>query len=163
MYILPKTEIPADCSPPSPRTTSSTAPSSEPTCPASRCSTGPHDPADIRLDARHPLQSAEGRRLPPDRTDPVRTATTGRPAKASIVRDDLVRPKALVGLRSCDLTGLLCLDRFFLGQEYVDDVYRDHRKKMFIVANTCVRPVPPVLLRLHRQRPGAPGRATTST
>ena len=61
---------------------------------------------------------------------------------AAIARDDLVRPKALVGIRACDLTGLLCLDRFYLGQEYVDEVYRDHRKKMFIVAVTCVRPFP---------------------
>ncbi|MCX5896154.1 MAG: 4Fe-4S dicluster domain-containing protein [Proteobacteria bacterium] len=49
-------------------------------------------------------------------------------------------PKALFGLRSCDLTGIQCLDRFFLGQEFVDDVYRHHRKKMFIVTNTCVVP-----------------------
>ena len=62
--------------------------------------------------------------------------------QAAIVREDLVRPKALVGIRACDLTGLLCLDRFFLGQEYVDEVYRDHRKKMFVLANTCVRPFP---------------------
>ncbi|MBP7706603.1 MAG: 4Fe-4S dicluster domain-containing protein [Candidatus Aminicenantes bacterium] len=62
--------------------------------------------------------------------------------RASVDREDLVRPKALVGIRACDLTGLLCLDRFFLGQEYVDEVYRDHRKKMFILANTCVRPFP---------------------
>jgi formate hydrogenlyase subunit 6/NADH:ubiquinone oxidoreductase subunit I len=49
-------------------------------------------------------------------------------------------PKALFGLRSCDLTGLQCLDRFFLGQEFVDEVYRSQRKKMFIVTNTCVAP-----------------------
>ncbi len=48
--------------------------------------------------------------------------------------------KALFGIRSCDLTGILCLDRFYLGQEFVDDVYRNHRKKMFIVSNTCVKP-----------------------
>jgi sulfhydrogenase subunit beta (sulfur reductase) len=47
------------------------------------------------------------------------------------------KPKALFGLRSCDLTGVLCLDRFFLGQEFVDDVFKNHRKKMFIVTNTC--------------------------
>jgi ferredoxin len=50
--------------------------------------------------------------------------------------------KALFGLRSCDLNGLRCLDRFFLGQEFVDEVYRQHRKKMFIVTNTCVSPFP---------------------
>lgn len=48
--------------------------------------------------------------------------------------------KALIGLRPCDLAGIMCLDRFFLGQEFVDDVYLAHRRKMFIVTNTCVTP-----------------------
>lgn len=48
--------------------------------------------------------------------------------------------KALFGLRSCDLTGLQCLDRFFLGQDYIDEMYRSFRKRTFIVANTCVSP-----------------------
>lgn len=51
-------------------------------------------------------------------------------------------PKALFGLRSCDLEGMLCLDRFFLGHEFVDEVYRNHRKNMFIVTNTCTAPFP---------------------
>jgi NAD-dependent dihydropyrimidine dehydrogenase PreA subunit len=99
------------------------------------------DPASIRLDAAisyNPPKSAvfpQAERILSYRYD--KDSRT-----AAIVRDDLVRPKALVGIRACDLTGLLCLDRFFLGQEYVDEVYRDHRKKMFIVANTCVRPFP---------------------
>ena len=54
--------------------------------------------------------------------------------------DYRIEPKALVGLRPCDLAGMLCLDRFFLGQEFVDEVYLNHRKKMFIVTNTCVTP-----------------------
>jgi len=49
-------------------------------------------------------------------------------------------PKALIGLRSCDLEGLLCLDRFFLGQEYADEVFLTHRKKAFIVSNSCTTP-----------------------
>lgn len=60
--------------------------------------------------------------------------------KTDIKLDDKVVPKALFGLRSCDLSGMLCLDRFFLGQEFVDEVYRDHRSKMFIVTNTCIAP-----------------------
>jgi len=48
--------------------------------------------------------------------------------------------KAIFGLRSCDLAGIQCLDRFFLGQEFVDDVYLLHRKQMFIVTNTCTKP-----------------------
>ncbi|MGE5359651.1 MAG: 4Fe-4S dicluster domain-containing protein [Bacteroidales bacterium] len=48
--------------------------------------------------------------------------------------------KALVGLRPCDLAGLQCLDRFFLGQEFVDEVYLAHRKQTFIVVETCIQP-----------------------
>ena len=64
-----------------------------------------------------------------------------RESKAVEIRELYeAEPKALFGLRSCDLSGLLCLDRFFLGQEFVDEAYRVHRKKMFIVTNTCVTP-----------------------
>ncbi|MDA3822319.1 MAG: hypothetical protein PF450_06885, partial [Bacteroidales bacterium] len=49
-------------------------------------------------------------------------------------------PTALIGLKSCDLEGILCLDRFFLGQEYVDDIYLEHRKNLFIVTITCNTP-----------------------
>ncbi|OHD72388.1 MAG: hypothetical protein A2W19_13655 [Spirochaetes bacterium RBG_16_49_21] len=60
--------------------------------------------------------------------------------KAEIKPDFDDAPKALFGMRSCDLSGMLCLDRFFLGQEFADEVYRNHRKNMFIVTNTCVEP-----------------------
>jgi ferredoxin len=60
--------------------------------------------------------------------------------KAEILAAFNDKPRALVGLRSCDLAGILCLDRFFLGQEFVDEVYMHHRRKMFIVTNTCVLP-----------------------
>lgn len=50
------------------------------------------------------------------------------------------KARALFGLRPCDLTGIQCMDRFFLGQEFVDDVYLNHRKNLFIVTNTCVTP-----------------------
>ncbi|MHB8095274.1 MAG: 4Fe-4S dicluster domain-containing protein [Candidatus Aminicenantales bacterium] len=99
------------------------------------------DPSDVRLDAAIPYNPPKGVLFP--QSERILSYSYDRKSReASIRRDDLVRPKALVGLRSCDLNGLLCLDRFFLGQEYVDDVYLDHRKKMFIVANTCVRPFP---------------------
>ncbi len=99
------------------------------------------DPAAIHLDAAIPYNPPKSAVFP--QSERILSYRYDREARrASIVRDDLVRPKALVGIRACDLTGLLCLDRFFLGQEYVDEVYRDHRKKMFIVAVTCVRPFP---------------------
>lgn len=54
----------------------------------------------------------------------------------------IVKPEAKIifGLRSCDLAGIQCLDRFFLGQEFVDEMYLEHRKKTFIVTNTCTTP-----------------------
>ena len=99
------------------------------------------DPALIRLDAAIPYNPPKSAVFPQsERILSYRYDRTSR--QVDLVRDDHVRPKALVGLRACDLTGILCLDRFYLGQEYVDEVYRDHRKKLFIVANTCVRPFP---------------------
>jgi ferredoxin len=50
--------------------------------------------------------------------------------------------KALLGLRPCDLAGLQCLDRFLIGQDFVDDVYLAHRKKTLIVVETCATPFP---------------------
>ncbi|MBM3788807.1 MAG: hypothetical protein FJW35_00490 [Acidobacteria bacterium] len=55
-------------------------------------------------------------------------------------KEPLGEAKALVGIRSCDLAGLLCLDRFYLGQEFVDEFYLEHRKRTFIVSASCVRP-----------------------
>ncbi|MDI6846328.1 MAG: 4Fe-4S dicluster domain-containing protein [Candidatus Saccharicenans sp.] len=62
--------------------------------------------------------------------------------QVAIEKFSKIQPKALVGIRSCDLTGILCLDRFFLGQEFVDEFYLEHRKKLFLISSTCVRPFP---------------------
>ncbi len=75
--------------------------------------------------------------------------------KADINLEVPVEPKALFGLRSCDLNGILCLDRFFLGQEFVDDVYLEHRKKTFLVANTCAAPFPDCFCACTDSGPGA--------
>jgi sulfhydrogenase subunit beta (sulfur reductase) len=97
------------------------------------------DPAAIRLDAPIPTNTPKFAVFPPfERILSYRYDRDTR--DVAIVRENLVKPKALVGLRPCDLTGLLCFDRFFLGQEFVDEFYRDHRRKIFIVANTCVVP-----------------------
>ena len=97
------------------------------------------DPAAIRLDAPIPYNPVKSVLFP--QTETVLSYSYDRETKtAAISRPDVVRPKAFVGVRPCDLTGILCLDRFYLGQEFVDEVYRDHRKRLFIVANTCVRP-----------------------
>jgi Fe-S-cluster-containing hydrogenase component 2 len=99
------------------------------------------DPAALRLDAAIPYNPPKHAVFP--QSERIMSFRYDRESReASVERDDLVRPKALLGMRPCDLTGLLCLDRFYLGQEFVDEVYRDHRKKMFVVVNTCVGPFP---------------------
>ncbi len=139
MYILPRNQVPA--------LTAALAEDYDLYGPVLRSDGGEPmferaaDPAAIRLDAPIPYNPPKHVVFP--QAERILSYRYDRESReASIVRDDLVRPKALVGIRACDLTGLLCLDRFYLGQEYVDEVYRDHRKKMFVVANTCVRPFP---------------------
>jgi sulfhydrogenase subunit beta (sulfur reductase) len=97
------------------------------------------DPADIDLKA--PIPSMPVKHIIFPQIEDIISYNynkTDKQVKIKAEYDD--RPKALFGIRSCDLNGILCLDRFFLGQEFVDEFYRNHRKKMFIIANTCVRP-----------------------
>jgi len=99
------------------------------------------DPKSVRLDAPIPYNSPKSAIFP--HSEEILHYAYDRTARSvEVARADLVRPKALVGVRACDLTGLRCLDRFFLGQEFVDEVFRDHRRKMFIVAQTCIAPFP---------------------
>jgi len=97
------------------------------------------DSSSIRLDAPIPANSPKFAVFP--HWERILSYAYDRETKdLRIVPEDLVRPKALVGIRSCDLTGLLCFDRFFLGQEFVDEFYRAHRRRMFLVSVTCVTP-----------------------
>jgi len=97
------------------------------------------DPSAVRLDAPIPTNTPKFTVFP--HFERILSYWYDRESKkVAIIPDDLVKPKALVGIRPCDLNGLLCFDRFFLGQEFVDEFFRDHRRKMFIVAQTCVVP-----------------------
>jgi sulfhydrogenase subunit beta (sulfur reductase) len=99
------------------------------------------DPSLIDIDAPIPYNPPKYAVFP--QAERVLTMEYNRETRAArLTKEDLVAPKALVGIRACDLTGLLCLDRFFLGQEFVDDFYLDHRKRMFIISTTCVHPFP---------------------
>jgi len=99
------------------------------------------DPGQVRLEAAIPYNPPKAAVFP--QAERIMSYGYDRETRrVDILREDLVRPKALIGLRACDLTGILCLDRFYLGQDYVDEVYRDHRKRLFIVVNNCVRPFP---------------------
>ena len=41
------------------------------------------------------------------------------------------------GIRSCDLAGINHLDRFYLGREYPDIYYQQHRQNLFLVNLAC--------------------------
>lgn len=60
----------------------------------------------------------------------------------TLERPQFEKPKVLFGLRPCDLAGIQCLDRFFIGQEFVDDIYLAHRQHSILITNTCTQPFP---------------------
>ncbi len=50
------------------------------------------------------------------------------------------RPRAIFGIRSCDVAGIHHQDRFFLGGDYLDAYYERYRKSLFLVNVVCTDP-----------------------
>ena len=50
------------------------------------------------------------------------------------------RPRAIFGIRSCDVAGLWHLDRFYLGRDFRDIYYEKRRKNLFLVNVVCTDP-----------------------
>jgi len=48
--------------------------------------------------------------------------------------------RAIFGIRSCDLAGIYHLDRFYLGREFRDVYYENHRKNLFLANVVCTDP-----------------------
>jgi sulfhydrogenase subunit beta (sulfur reductase) len=48
--------------------------------------------------------------------------------------------RAIFGIRSCDVAGINHLDRFYLGREFRDVYYENHRKNLFLVNVVCTDP-----------------------
>jgi sulfhydrogenase subunit beta (sulfur reductase) len=48
--------------------------------------------------------------------------------------------RAIFGIRSCDVSGIYHLDRFYLGREYRDLYYERRRKNLFLVNVVCTDP-----------------------
>lgn len=48
--------------------------------------------------------------------------------------------RAIFGIRSCDVAGIYHLDRFYLGREFRDVYYENHRKNLFLVNLVCSDP-----------------------
>jgi sulfhydrogenase subunit beta (sulfur reductase) len=48
--------------------------------------------------------------------------------------------RAIFGIRSCDIAGIYHLDRFYLGRDFRDVYYENHRKNLFLVNLVCTDP-----------------------
>ena len=48
-------------------------------------------------------------------------------------------PLALLGVRACELAALAIQDRVFMGGDYIDPIYANRRKRLFIVAVNCTQ------------------------
>ncbi len=48
--------------------------------------------------------------------------------------------RAIFGIRSCDIAGIDHLDRFYLGRDFRDIYYENHRKNLFLVNVVCTDP-----------------------
>jgi sulfhydrogenase subunit beta (sulfur reductase) len=48
--------------------------------------------------------------------------------------------RAIFGIRSCDVSGIYHLDRFYLGRDYRDVYYEHRRKNLFLVNVVCTDP-----------------------
>jgi len=48
--------------------------------------------------------------------------------------------RAIFGIRSCDVAGIYHLDRFYLGRDFRDVYYENHRKNLFLVNVACTDP-----------------------
>lgn len=56
------------------------------------------------------------------------------------VKEDSVASKlAFIGVRACELNAILIQDRVFLKDKFVDPIYAERRKDVFIVAVNCAR------------------------
>ncbi|MCL5098575.1 MAG: 4Fe-4S dicluster domain-containing protein [Candidatus Omnitrophica bacterium] len=49
-------------------------------------------------------------------------------------------PRAIFGIRSCDVAGIYHLDRFYLGGKFRDIYYEKRRKNLFLVNMVCTDP-----------------------
>lgn len=50
---------------------------------------------------------------------------------------EAVKPRAIIGLRACDLAALAIQDRILTQDQYVDENYKARREKLFLVAVNC--------------------------
>ncbi len=48
-----------------------------------------------------------------------------------------VQPRAIFGIRSCDVAGIRHLDRFYLGRQFLDPYYARRRRGLFLVNVVC--------------------------
>ena len=68
------------------------------------------------------------------------TATSHDGAIEFKATDSSYKPKAIIGVRNCDLVGLSLQDQHFLGQETIDPYYKARREQLLLIAVNCTHP-----------------------
>ena len=63
--------------------------------------------------------------------------TGAHPAVEPVYQD---KPRAIFGIRSCDVAGIFHLDRFYLGNAFRDDYYARLRERLLLVNWVCTDP-----------------------
>jgi sulfhydrogenase subunit beta (sulfur reductase) len=53
---------------------------------------------------------------------------------------DEVKPFAVFGLKNCDLASMEILDKVFLEEDFEDQLYKNRRENMFVIASDCFEP-----------------------
>ena len=56
----------------------------------------------------------------------------------SVLPEDITHPKALIGIKSCDLSAIKLLDWVFMNGSYVDPFYHMRRNNSLIISTDCV-------------------------
>jgi sulfhydrogenase subunit beta (sulfur reductase) len=97
------------------------------------------DPADLDLAAPIPSMPVK-EILFPQMEAILKYRYDAEARTVALDRQCFEKPKVLFGLRTCDFVGIQVLDRFFIGNEFVDDVYLSHRHKCLLITNTCTGP-----------------------
>jgi len=106
-----------------------------------------HEPGKYRLDRRKDdalfgyvvgPQSWKKHLFPPEQRL-FQVSRNGKSIETSAEEAD-GRPRALIGVRACELAAMAVQDKVFLGGSFVDPHYGARREKLFIVAVNCGEP-----------------------
>ncbi|WP_052303876.1 4Fe-4S dicluster domain-containing protein [Desulfofundulus kuznetsovii] len=91
---------------------------------------------DLEIDYKSSMLSPK-RIYFPDSQPLYKYEKNGQNVKLQDLREVWDKERVLFGLRPCDITAILCLDKVFMEDSFVDHYYQDKRRKSIIIGLTC--------------------------